>query len=292
MKPYQWMVDYTPQTQWIERKGIFIWLSLYAGILGGGFYLVSLYFNNLRGMFISWLVILIIKGGLHIAHAEKPLRLWRMVLRPQSSWISRGLILTILLIGFGAIQLAFSYWLSGTVGEIVFKVLAGIAAFGVITYAGFTMSRVNGIPFWNSALLPALYIVWGILSGLALIMVISLGTAGVDARVLTAGSLLLTTANIILIALYLWTATYAGPTARESVRELTRGFLALAWGIGVVLFGIIIPLIISLLSYFGGGTPVLSLGIVVLVSEIIGGLAFTYSVLKVGVYSPLVPASS
>jgi formate-dependent nitrite reductase membrane component NrfD len=120
-------------------------------------------------------------------------------------------------------------------------------------------------------------------------MVISLGTAGVDARVLTAGNLILLTANIILIALYLWTATYAGPTTRESVRELTRGSLALAWGIGVVLFGIIIPLVISLLSYFSGGTPALALAIVIIVSEIIGGLAFTYSVLKVGVYSPLVP---
>ena len=31
------------------------------------------------------------------------------------------------------------------------------------------MSYVNGIPFWNVAILPALFILWGILSGLALV---------------------------------------------------------------------------------------------------------------------------
>jgi len=290
MKPYEWMVKYTPQTEWIERKGVFIWLSFYAGILGGGSYLVSLYFNNLWVMFISWLIILVLKGGFHVAHAERPLRLWRMILRPQSSWISRGLILTILLIVFGAIQLAFSYWLPGTVAEIVFKVLTGIMAFGIIIYAGFTMNHVNGIPFWNSALLPVLFLLWGILSGLALVMTIGLGVAVVDIRVVVVVSLVLLIATMILIALYLWTATYAEPTARQSVRELTRGYLALILGIGVVLFGIIIPVAISLSSYFGDNIPTLSLAILAIACEVIGGLAFTYSVLKAGVYSPLIPA--
>jgi formate-dependent nitrite reductase membrane component NrfD len=290
MKPYEWMVKYTPQTEWTERKGILVWLPVYAGILGGGCYLVSLYFNNLLGMFISWLVILVFKGGLHIAHARRPLKLWRMILRPRTSWISRGLILLILLIGFGAIQLAFSYWLPGTAGEIVFKVLTGIMAFGIIIYAGLTMNYVNSIPFWNSALLPALFILWGILGGLALIMAIGSGAAGVDISTVVAVSLVLLIATIILIALYLWTAIYAEPTARQSVRELTRGYLALVSGIGVVLFGIIIPLAISLSSYWGGNIPAPSLAILILACEVIGGLAFTYSVLKVGLYSPLIPA--
>jgi formate-dependent nitrite reductase membrane component NrfD len=292
MKPYEWMVKYTPQTVWIERKGLMIWLSMYFGILGGGAYLVSLYFNNLIGMFISWLIVLVIKSGLHVAHAEKPLKLWRMILRPQTSWISRGLILTVLFIGFGAVQLALSYWAPGTGGEIVFKVLAGIAAFGVMVYAGFLMSYVNGIPFWNAAILPALFILWGILSGLALIMAISSGVASVDIRVMLAGIFGLSIAAIILIGLYLWTMVYEGPTGKQSVRELSRGYVAFVSGIGVVLFGLIVPLVISLSSYLGGNILAPSLAILVFVCEIIGGLALTYSVLKVGVYSPLTPTSA
>lgn len=290
MKPYEWMVTYTPQTEWVERRGILIWLSLYAGILGGGSYLVSLYFNTLWGMFISWLIIAVLKSGFHIAHAERPLKLWRMILRPQTSWISRGIIITLLLIIFGAIQLALSYWLPGTTEEMVFKVLTGIMAFGIILYAGFIMSYVHGIPFWNSALLPALFIVWGILSGLALIMAIGPGVASLDTGAVIAGDLSFLIAAIILIVLYLWTATYAEPTAKQSVRELTRGYPVLVLGIGVVLFGIIIPLAISLSSYLSGKPPIQWLAITVLVCEIMGGLAFTYSVLKVGLYSPLIPA--
>src|SRR4030066_90944 len=125
MKPYNWMVQYTPQTSWIERRGVVIWLSMYSGILGGGAYLASLFFNSLAGMLISWLIVVFIKGGLHIAHAERPLKLWRIILRPQTSWISRGLILTVAMIVLGAIQLIFSYTMPGTPLETIFKWLAG-----------------------------------------------------------------------------------------------------------------------------------------------------------------------
>lgn len=290
MKPDEWMVQYTPQTEWVERRGILIWLSLYAGILGGGSYLVSLSVHSLWGMFISWLIIAVIKNGFHIAHAERPLKLWRMILRPQTSWISRGLIITILLIVFGAMQLAFTYWLPGTAVEIVFKVLTGIMAFSIILYVGFVMSYVHGIPFWNSALLPVLFLVWGILGGLALVMAIGLDITGVDSGMVIIVELVSVIIAIILIFLYLWTATYGEQTAKQSVRELSRGFPAIVLGIGVFLCGIIIPLAILLSSYLSGNMPAPSLAILVLACEIIGGSSFTYSVLKVGLYSPLIRA--
>lgn len=290
MKPYEWMVKYTPQTAWVERKGILIWLAFYTGILGGGCYLASLYFNNLWGMFASWLIILVLKGGFHVAHAERPLTVWRMILRPRTSWISRGLILTLLLIVFGAIQLPLTYWVPGTAVEVLFKVLAGIAAFGIITYTGFTMNYVSGIPLWNSALLPALFMLWGILSGLALVMALGVGDTGADIGAVVAGSIVVLIAVIVLTAFYLWSATYAGPNARQSVKELTQGSPAMILWIGVILVGMVIPLIISLWSFFSDTTPALSLGVLVTVCEIVGGLAFTYTVLKVGVYSPIIPA--
>jgi len=78
-------------------------------------------------MFISWLIIVVIKGGLHIAHAEKVSRLWMMILKPKKSWISRGLIITALLALFGAVQLALSFWMPGTSLELIFKVVTGVA---------------------------------------------------------------------------------------------------------------------------------------------------------------------
>ena len=46
MESYEWMVDYTPQTTWIEGHGIFIWLAEVFGTLGGGLYLVALCFGS------------------------------------------------------------------------------------------------------------------------------------------------------------------------------------------------------------------------------------------------------
>ena len=82
MKPYEWMVKTTPQTEWIERRGILIWLAEVSNGIGGGLYLVSLYLNSLWGMFLSWLIVVLLKGGFHFAYLGKPIRFWRMALKP------------------------------------------------------------------------------------------------------------------------------------------------------------------------------------------------------------------
>ncbi|HJX03589.1 MAG TPA: NrfD/PsrC family molybdoenzyme membrane anchor subunit [Dehalococcoidia bacterium] len=287
MKLYNWMVAYTPQTAWIERRGIFIWLSLYSGVLGGGAYLVSMLFNSLAGMFISWLIVLVVKGGLHIAHAEKPLRLWRMILRPQTSWISRGLLLTLVMIVFGAVQLAFSWWAPGTAGVTVFKILAGMAAFGVMLYGGFTMNYINGIPIWNAAAVPLLFILWGLYAGMALVLAVN---AGSTYTAMAAGVNVIVALVLLVVAIiYLWTETYRGATARQSVRELMWGSLALLLGIVSLFIGIIIPLIISSFYYSTGTSISQSLITFMVVCQIAGGLAFTYAILKAGLYNPMLP---
>ena len=117
------MINYTRQTEWIDRRGIFLWIAFYAGGLGGGLYLVSLYFNSLWGMFISWLIIAVIKGGTHLIYLGKPLRFWRIITHPQTSWLARGFIFVMLFVGFGAIQIMLSYWLPGSAAEIVMFIL-------------------------------------------------------------------------------------------------------------------------------------------------------------------------
>ena len=284
MKPYEWMVTYTPQTDWIKGGGVIVWLSFFTGIFGSGAYLASLYFNNLTGMVISWLIITVLKGGLHVGHAKKPFRLWRMVLKVRTSWIARGTVFTALLALVGAVQIILSYRMPGTTWETLFKVLAGIAAFAILIYEGFTINYITGIPFWNSALLPVTLICWGVLNGLALIAAVGAGEGYIAAVAM--GSRIALVVTIILIVLYLWNAIYAGATARESVREITQGGLGFIFWVGVFLIGILIPLFIS----FGGSLQVSSQAILLLVCEIIGTLAFTYGVFKAGGYGSLVSA--
>jgi formate-dependent nitrite reductase membrane component NrfD len=285
------MINYTRQTEWIDRRGIFLWLAFYAGGLGGGLYLVSLYFNSLWGMFLSWLIIAVIKGGAHLIYLGKPLRFWRIVTRPQSSWLARGLIFVLLFVGFGAIQLVLSHWLPGTAAEIAFKVLAGIMAFAVALYTGVILMNVKGVPFWNSALLPILFVACGILGGFGLSAVIALNGGDVNLSAAETGSRWLLIINVLVIGIYLWQASIREEVGKQSVLEQIHGESAPIFWAGIVLLGIVIPLVIAISSWVNEDLPH-ALLIAGVVCEIIGGLALRYCVLKAGAYKPLVAKPS
>jgi formate-dependent nitrite reductase membrane component NrfD len=286
MEVHEWMIKYTHQTEWIDRRGIFLWVAFYAGGLGGGLYLVSLFFNSLWGMLVSWLIIAVIKGGAHLIFLGKPLRFWRIVFRPGSSWLSRGIIFVLSFVLFGAVQMALSYWLPGSAAEAVFKVLAGLAALGITVYTGFVLNTVKGVPFWNSTLLPLLFVLCGLLGGFGLSVVIAL-IGDINLAAAETGSRWLLIINILLIIVYLWSAANREATGRRSVMEQMRGTLAPMFWIGIVALGIIVPAMIAFLSYFAGEISAFLL-VAGVACEIAGGLALRYCILKAGAYKPLV----
>ena len=287
MQVHQWMVNYTRQTEWIDRRGIFLWLAFYAGGLGGGLYLVSLLFNSLWGMFIAWLIVAFIKGGAHLVFLGKPLRAWRIVFRPGSSWLSRGIIFVLTFLVFSGAQMAFTYWLPGTAGETVFKALAGIAALALTGYTGFVLNTVKGVPFWNSALLPVLFISYGLMGGFGLAVLIAVNGGDVNITAAETGTRWLLIINALLVVVYLWRAANRETTGKQSVLEQMRGNMSPVFWIGIVFLGIIIPLVVTLASMIIGevSSGLLMAGAL---CEVIGGLSLRYCILKAGAYKPLV----
>ncbi len=280
-KPYDFMVKYTPQRDWIEGHGILIAFALFFGGIAGGLYLVSLYFDSLLGMFIAW-ILAMVTGLTDMAHLSKPTRFWRMMLKPRTSWISRGFIFIWLFLGVAAIQLAITYWTDGTAIETVFKVLGGIMAFGVAIYSGFVVGYVGAIKLWNSAIVPILFVVAGVAGGLALLMVISVGESFLSADVAIALRAVLI-GYAVCLAIYLWVATYESTVARDSAMRILKGNIAPVFWLLVVLLGIIVPII---MLFTADSTAVFIISGILI---IIGGVALRYSILKAGVYSPLVP---
>lgn len=163
-KPYEFMVKYTPQRDWIAGHGALIAVAFFLGGLSGGLYLTSLYFNNLLGMLIGWCLALLM-GIVDMVHLSKPLKFWRILLKPKSSWISRGFIIITLFIGLAAVQMALSFWLPESGVGTVFKVLSGFTAFAVAIYSGFVVGSVGAIKLWNSAIVPVLFIITGLAGG-------------------------------------------------------------------------------------------------------------------------------
>lgn len=288
-RPYEFMVKYTPQKEWIEGHGVLIALAFFLGGISGGLYLASLVFDSMLGMFIAWLLALVM-GMVDMAHLSKPLRFWRMLLKPKTSWIARGFIFITLFIGCAAIQLALSFWLPGTAAETVFKVLAGILAFGVTIYSGFVVGYVGAIKLWNSAIVPILFVIAGLTGGLAILLMTSLGGNAARSMAIANIMLMVLVVNAIFMAIYLWITTYESSAAKDSVMRMVRGSVAPVFWVGVVLLGIIIPAaILSPASFAGEGSAAAFIAAAICV--IIGGVSLRYVILKAGMYSPLVPSS-
>jgi len=282
------MVKYTPQRDWIEGHGIMVAFALFFGGIAGGLYLASLYFDSTIGMFVAWLAAMA-TGLTDMAHLSKPKRFWRMLLRVKSSWITRGFLFITLFIGAAGIQLALRQFTDLTALETVFKVIAGIMAFGVAVYSGFVVGFVGAIKLWNSAIVPILFVVAGVCGGLGILLLASQGQSVAQITSIARVSFFVLAGYAVFTAIYLWGSSYANTNALDSVRRILTGEVSMVFWMVVVVIGIIVPL--GLIAPFAFSATVSSVAYIVAgVCIIIGGIALRYTILKAGVYSPLVPS--
>ena len=71
--------------------------------LGAGLFFVSLLLDSTTGMVIGLIPVATGKPYFHLAHMGVPMKSWRAILRPDRSWISRGLLGLMALLGFGGL---------------------------------------------------------------------------------------------------------------------------------------------------------------------------------------------
>lgn len=284
VQPWDFMTKDTPSRDWSRGTGIFIAIAFFFGGLAGGLYLLGIYFNDQWAMLIGWIAALAM-GLSDMIHLGNKTAAWRIAFRPGSSWISRGFLLVLLFIGSAAVQMAITHWAPATVPEVLFKVIAGIAAFGVAVYSGFVVSYVSCIKFWHSAVMPVLFIVAGLTGGSAVLMAINswTGTITFDTiRTVAAGILVIYT---VITAGHLWISTYSSNTAKNSVKTIIAGEMAALFWVVIVAIGIFAPLAITLFASAGSH----SLFIVSAVFVLAGNMALRYAILRAGMYASLLP---
>jgi sulfite dehydrogenase (quinone) subunit SoeC len=287
MITHEWMVKPRLQREWIEKRGILLWLAFYTGGLGGGLYLVSLFFDNIIGMIVGWFIVAGLKGSFHLIYLGRPARFWRLVLRPQTSWLSRGLSFVFGFAGLGLIQILLSLiFPEQTAWIMVFKIAAGIFALCVATYTGFVLNSVKGVPFWELPILPLLFVACGILGGFGLTVGIGIFSASVNMAAAEMGSRIMLIINVLLIVLYLFLASRKEAVGKQSVLYQIRGNISPIFWTFVVVLGIVIPALIAVYSLFSGEATSVIL-IAGVICEIVGGVMLRYCVLKSGMYNPL-----
>jgi len=285
-KPYEFMVKYTPQREWIEKRGILMWLSTFFVEVGAATFFVASFFGSLGAMFVGIVMCAILGGGLHLFDLGRPLRFWRILFSSgwKTSWIARGMWFVNLFIILGGIYLGLAMSSSNIPGLLL---AANVFAFCTIIYFGFLLSYVNGLALWNSALLPILILVTSIWGGLDIFMLTSLvtGTESITAEFL---SRIFPLIVISIVICYLVGITYQGEAGRLSFREIVWKKRAPLFWIGVVLCGVVFPTAIGLIDRFIVNVPNLILGIFLLF-ELGANLSLRYCILKCAIYEPIIP---
>ncbi len=271
------------QTEWVDGRGLLLVLAFYLGGLGGGLYLISLYLSYQPGIVAAFFIVAVGKGGSHLLYLGKPLRFWRAFLRPQRSWISRGLIAVAGFVVFVGLSLV-----PGIAGNSVIQTLAVISAVVLIAYTGFALGVVNAIPFWNTALMPPLFVAYSLLGGAGLTMGIMAASGQLPANLETVEQMArwLMLIGAALVGTYLWICSHVNPAARHSVEVVTKGRTSLPFLLGVVVIGMVAPVVlVAIASVVRPPTLPLLLGII---CELVGGFSLRYSILKAGAYAPMV----
>jgi formate-dependent nitrite reductase membrane component NrfD len=283
------MVRYTPQREWIERRGVLMWLAMFFIELGAGAFAVGSVLDSQVAMLVGWLLCGVLGGGLHLLYLGKPMRFWRMVLSSgwKTSWISRGLAFVVTFLGLGLIHMVLAQWASS---PLALMIAADVFAVLAVIYAGFVMASVNGIALWNTPLLPVLYLVLGVWGGLgiSLLTITASGSSG-DASV-EQWSRIFLVAFIFIVAVYLISIRYQGAAGKASVQTIIAGKMAPIFWIGVALVGTAFPAAMALATWAAGLSMPSALLFVLIAFELAGDLTLRYCILKAGLYAPLIPS--
>jgi formate-dependent nitrite reductase membrane component NrfD len=289
-KSYEFMVKYTPQREWIEKRGILMWLAMFSIELGAGTFVVSSIVGSTVGMLIGWLLCGVFGGGFHLIYLGKPLRFWRMVFSSgwRSSWISRGLIFVSLFLGLGLIHMVLAQWSSSPTALMI---VADVFAVLTVIYVGFVMASVNGIALWNTPLLPVLYFILGIWGGLGITLVV-LNIAGGTGNpsLVEEWSRIFLVAFAFIVFVYLFSIRYQGSTGKASVQAIVTGKMAPLFWVGVFLLGTLIPAGVALVTWLGDWSIPTAFLVILIIFELLGDLSLRYSLLKAGLYAPLLPS--
>lgn len=283
-------IEFTFQTEWVEKRGIFLVIAFFLGGLGSGLYLISLYLDFYIGLVTSFLIVLVGKSAAHMIYLGRPWRFWRGFLRPQTSWISRGLFAMVLFVVAVALQLAPTLpqfdWLPWTAHNLAIRILAIIGAISLMAYTGFALAAVKAIRSWNTGIMPVLFIAYSIMGGTGLALGMLSGIkSGIDLNSVETISLYLLIIGAVLLGIYLWATYVTTREGKRSVFELIKGRASPYFLVGVVALGLVIPLCVASFALVSK-VPTVVIA-VTSACELVGGFSMRYSILKAGAYTPL-----
>jgi len=278
--------------------GPFLWLAGIADMACVAYVLLrQAKVDNLKAF--SWVLFISIVAALAFVVADLS-RPWNLVNALMTSfftgqfglfrsWMAVGIVLlsvaTLLLFLVALRHTVNIKMLNAVVDSGWFGVLLAVVGLLVAVYSGFLIAATHGIPFWNTPLLPVLWLISSTIGAVALteLMIHRDDIIRFTVRASAAAEVVELVAVLALVNL----AMYSGTTAaRTSGWALVYGPLAPAFWGGVVVIGSLIPLAIGLVNW----RRVISKSLVAAAAilALIGALMLRIVVLQAGVFEPVV----
>ena len=187
---------------------------------------------------------LILVADLGISYTE----IWKIfaMFSNINSVMSWGIYILTFFIVVGIICIYYTW--KGLKIPTVWSYFGAILALGTGIYTGVLLSVVNAVPFWNTFLMPVLFVVSALSTGLAATSLLSHFTEKSQANEEVNANkthLVLVLLEIILVVLLLAFAAAGinGRVAADSVSSILTGTLALPFWLLLIVIGLIIPLI-------------------------------------------------
>ena len=259
--------------------------AFFCGELGAGLFLVAMVYDSLPGLILGLLIAGVGKSLFHLTHMGVPGRSWRAILRPDRSWVSRGLIAIVVFCGAGTL-----HTIDTIMGRVlpfggVLPVVAAAAGLVVMLYQGFAMADSPAISLWNTAMMPFAGLFYALTSGFVLTLVLhSSRLSPATASYLTKLVLMALVVVLIMLLSILHTAFHGSPGSRVSAELLTKTRYAL-WFYGVTIgVGIVLPIVALWL-----GNSALPFNVAAACGVLAGFYSFRVLVFKAGVYEPILP---
>ena len=285
--------DFRPQREWGEGRGLFLVIGHFLVGVAAGAWLFGLIFNYTPGLIAGF--ILAGGGGIaHLAFLGRPERVLNMVYRVRTAWISRGFVgLTLFLVGAALylppLVLTGWPWAADSVPGYVGWGMAACGMVVLIVYMGFVYEASKGIPFWNSPLHPVLYMAYALRGGIAALLVtmalFDAPSAGAT-RLITIWTAITAVVIVLFILEIQGALTGGNPAARQSVRDMLAGRMAVYFYVGTLLIGLVVPLVL-----LSGHIAPLSVGVLAAIGlfSALGDFFMKYTTIRAGIYLPLRP---
>lgn len=172
------------------------------------------------------------------------------------------------------------------------EVAALVDSFVVMAYTGVLLQSLNGIAFWSTPLLPALFVVSSLSCGVAVVFFVALVSGQAEPLQLRmlrylarADVVLIVTELVVAVLFVVASGASTHPATKESLDILTQGTAAWAWWFGFIVCGLLVPLAFELAPVRAPEARTVLAAAALFV--LIGALCLRWSVVESGVHRDL-----